>query len=160
MAIIDVRADISTAARELATETGAELLTGHAVVATEGKALTAIKVQRFDAAKGALSGEPRSIAADLLAVSGGWSPAIHLASQAGARPVWHDGLQAFLPPKSTQKWLGAGGFNGSFSTSRAIEEGHEAGLAASGSTKRNGTLPDVGETELDHHPAPVFEIKT
>ncbi|BCH24344.1 sarcosine oxidase subunit alpha family protein [Mesorhizobium sp. L-8-3] len=159
VAIADVRADISAAAHELAAETGAEILTGHAVVATEGKALAAIKVQKFDAATRALSGDPRSIAADLLAVSGGWSPAIHLASQAGARPAWHDGLQAFLPPKPTQRWFGAGGFNGSFSTSRAIEEGRDAGLAASGATIGNGRLPDVGETEIDHHPAPVFEIR-
>ena len=31
-------------------------------------------------------------------MSGGWSPTIHLASQAGARPVWDADLQAFLPP--------------------------------------------------------------
>src|SRR6185436_8447802 len=35
-AIVDVRADISPAARSLAAEANAELLTGHAVVATEG----------------------------------------------------------------------------------------------------------------------------
>ena len=35
-AIVDVRAEISPAARSLAAEAGAELLTGHAVVATEG----------------------------------------------------------------------------------------------------------------------------
>ena len=57
-AIIDVRAEISPAARSLAAEAGAELLTGHAVVATEGgKAVSGVKVQRFDAATGALSGD-------------------------------------------------------------------------------------------------------
>ena len=64
----------------------AEILAGHAVVDTEGgKALSGIKVQRFDAASGALSGDARSIHADCLLMSGGWSPTIHLASQAGAQ---------------------------------------------------------------------------
>ena len=45
-----------------------------------------------------------SIDCAVLGVSGGWSPAIHLASQAGQNPVWDDGLQAFLPPQPTQAW--------------------------------------------------------
>src|SRR5690606_35779323 len=85
-AIVDMRPDISSAARSLAAEAAGELLLGHAVVATEGgRRLAAFKVQRFDAATGVLSGDARAILADCLAVSGGWSPAIHLASQAGAR---------------------------------------------------------------------------
>jgi glycine cleavage system aminomethyltransferase T/NADPH-dependent 2,4-dienoyl-CoA reductase/sulfur reductase-like enzyme len=133
VAIVDVRAAISEEARRLAAQTGAELLLGHAVVATEvGKALTGFKAQRFDAAAGSLSGDPRAISADLLAVSGGWSPAIHLASQAGAgKAEWDATLQAFLPPKPAQEWAAVGTAAGDFS----------AGLG------------------LDIAPAPVFEIR-
>ena len=37
------------------------------------------------------------IAADTLAVSGGWSPAIHLYAHAGGVPRWHDRLGAYVP---------------------------------------------------------------
>ncbi len=164
-AIVDVRADVSEAMRDLAGDVGAELLAGHAVVATEGgKALSGVKVRRFDTADGTLSGEPRAIAADCLLMSGGWSPAIHLASQAGAKARWDAGLQAFLPPEPDGGWIGAGAFKGSFSTAEAIAEGHAAGLAAAGGrtgakTAARGDLPVADAVPGDPAPAPVFEIR-
>ncbi|MCV3240939.1 sarcosine oxidase subunit alpha family protein [Mesorhizobium sp. ZC-5] len=160
-AIVDVRREVSEAAHAAALSVGGEFLAGHAVVATEGGAkLSGIKVQIFDAATGALSGEPRSIEADCLIVSGGWSPVIHLASQAGINPQWDDARQAFLPPQPTQNWVGAGAFNGSFSTEEALAEGHAAACQAAGTV--DGlieALPEVETPALRSHPAPVFEIK-
>ncbi|THF59729.1 sarcosine oxidase subunit alpha [Ollibium composti] len=158
-AIVDVRTDISADMLDFAGKAETEMLTGHAVVATEGgKALTGIKVQRFDAASGALSGEPRSIHADCLLMSGGWSPAIHLASQAGARAEWNEALQAFLPPKPNQKWTGAGAFTGAFSTTEAIEQGHAAGLTASGARSKHFDAPAVEAAPGAPGSEPVFEI--
>ncbi|TIR81428.1 MAG: FAD-binding protein, partial [Mesorhizobium sp.] len=117
VAIVDVRSDVSNEMSRLASQAEAELLAGHAVVATEGgKALTGLKVRRFELMNGALSGDERSIHADCLLMSGGWSPTIHLASQAGARAIWNPARQAFLPPQPTQRWIGAGAFTGSFTT--------------------------------------------
>ena len=160
-AIVDVRREVSEAAHAAALSVGGEFLAGHAVVATEGGAkLSGIKVQIFDAATGALSGEPRSIEADCLIVSGGWSPVIHLASQAGINPQWDDARQAFLPPQPTQNWIGAGAFNGSFSTEEALAEGHAAACQAAGiADDLTEVLPEVETPALRSHPAPVFEIK-
>ncbi|MGB6119032.1 MAG: 2Fe-2S iron-sulfur cluster-binding protein [Mesorhizobium sp.] len=132
-AIVDVRAEISVQAHGLAKAAGGELLKGHAVVATRGgKALTGVSVQKFDAQTGQTSGEVRIIEADALIVSGGWSPAIHLASQAGAgKAPWNEGLQAFLSPARAQNWEAVGSASGDFS----------------------------GGHGLDIAPAPVFEIK-
>ena len=122
-AILDVRADISAQARELAARAGGELLLGHAVVGTEGgKALSGIKVQRVDGLTGLVSGDARNLAADCLAVSGGWSPAIHLASQAAAgKPAWDERLQAFLPPPAAQDWTAVGSAAGDFSGGRGLD---------------------------------------
>lgn len=129
-AIVDVRADVSEAARAVAARCHAQLLSGQAVVATGGgKKISSVSVQAFDAATGALSGDVRKIDCDCLLVSGGWSPVLHLASQAGQKPVWDARLQAFLPPEPTQNWTAVGAANGDFS----------AGA-------------------LDVAPAPVFEI--
>ncbi|RVA97672.1 sarcosine oxidase subunit alpha family protein, partial [Mesorhizobium sp. M7A.F.Ca.CA.004.05.1.1] len=100
VAIADVRPELSPEMRKLAAEAEAEIFAGHAVVATEGgKALSGLKLQRFDMANGTLIGDARSIHADCLLMSGGWSPTIHLASQAGAKAEWYAARQAFLPPK-------------------------------------------------------------
>ena len=74
---------------------------GQAVTGTTGTSgLSAITVQAFDAASGMVSGSTRRIAADCLAVSGGWSPVIHLASQAGHAPRWNE-QTAGLPAART-----------------------------------------------------------
>ncbi|MGB3415889.1 MAG: sarcosine oxidase subunit alpha [Mesorhizobium sp.] len=159
-AIVDVRAEPSDAVRALAQAAGAELLAGHAVIGTEGgKALSSVTVQRFDADGKRLSGATRAIQADCLLMSGGWSPAIHLASQAGAKPEWDSAKQAFLPPAPTQGWLGAGAFTGSFSTTGAIAEGHAAGVLAAGGKSAPFDLPGVQPEPFDPDPAPVFEIR-
>lgn len=159
-AIVDVRAQISDAARALAREAGVDPLLGHAVVSTSGnRRLAGIKIQPYDAASGALSGEARSVAVDCLAVSGGWSPAIHLASQAGAAPAWDERLQAFLPPAPLQDWRGAGAFTGAFTTQEAIVEGLSAGAASVGAKPSRAKPPKVEAPDLGVAPAPVFRIK-
>lgn len=159
-AIVDMRESVSDAAHAIAARIGTELLAGHAVVDVEGgKTMTGIKVQKYDAASSAPSGDPRNIDADLLIISGGWSPAIHLASQAGSRPEWDPALQAFLPPKPTQSWIGAGAFTGTFSTRGALEQGRKAGLAAAGVDIPLGTLPEADESDLDPRPASTLEVR-
>ncbi len=133
-AIIDVRQDISAQARELAAKAGGQLLLGHAVVSAEGfKRLAGLKIQRFDAMTGRLSGDTIKIDTDSLLMSGGWSPAIHLASQAASgKAPWDERLQAFLPPPAAQAWSAVGDAGGDFT----------AGLG------------------LDITPAKVFEIRS
>ena len=160
-AVVDTRQVISAGARELAERAGGELLLGQAVSATSGgKALSGITVQQLDPVTGSASGAKRSISVDCLAVSGGWSPAIHLASQAGAAPKWNDDLQAFLPPDPAQPWLGAGAFSGDTNTADALRNGRNAGLKAAGGRASRAQVAKVEAPMLDPFPAPVFEIRT
>jgi sarcosine oxidase subunit alpha len=159
-AIVDVRPAVSAAAGAMARSADAELLLGHAVVATKGKALNEIVVQPYDAAAGRATGDPRSIAVDCLAVSGGWSPVIHLASQAGGSARWDDRLQAFLPPVPQASTFGAGACTGAFTTQEAIVEGLAAGARAAGKEPSRAPAPQVGAPDLDVTPAPVFEIRS
>jgi len=107
--IVDVRPKIGARAQSLAEEARAEVVAGHAVVSTSGGlSLRSITLQAFDAAANTLSGAKRTIGCDTLLMAGGWSPVLHLASQAGAKPVWDDELQAFLPPESDGRWQAVG----------------------------------------------------
>ena len=75
-------------------------------------------------------------------MSGGWSPTIHLASQAGAKAGMERGAAGFPAAEADADWIGAGAFTGSFSTAEAIAEGRAAGVAAAGGTSRAAALPD------------------
>jgi len=47
-----------------------------------------------------VDGEATDLACDLVAVSGGWSPTIHLHAQAGGRPDFDERIGAFVPAES------------------------------------------------------------
>lgn len=70
------------------------------------------------------------VPADLLAVSGGWSPAVHLFSQAGGALRWDGALAAFVP--ATADHHIAGSVAGTWDLATCLAQGHQAGLAAAG----------------------------
>lgn len=153
--IVDVRPDVSGACRDIANILGAELLLGSAVTGTHaGKSLSSITVQHFNVATGRISGAPREIKTDCLGVSGGWSPVIHLASQAGGKPEWDEDLQAFLAPEPNQNWVVTGSAAGYMDTISVLSD-----AATKGSAKSRLVLPTVEAPMLDSSPAPVFEIE-
>ncbi|MEZ2224442.1 sarcosine oxidase subunit alpha family protein [Rhizobium sp. RCC_161_2] len=65
----------------------------------------------------------QDIEADALAMSGGWSPIIHLACQRGARPVWSDEKAAFLAPERQEGLLIAGSATGLATTEACLGDG-------------------------------------
>ncbi|MCI5076195.1 2Fe-2S iron-sulfur cluster-binding protein [Oricola sp.] len=108
-AIIDPRPVVGDWAQSLADEAGAKTLPAHAIVGSGGDPeLDSVLMQPFNLETGKLSGPKRGFACDTLLVSGGWSPVLHLASQAGTKPVWSDKLQAFLPPEGDDHWHAVG----------------------------------------------------
>ncbi len=162
-AIIDVRADVSAPAKALTKVAGAELIAGAAVIATEGgHALTSISFQPFDAAANALTGEPRKIECAILGVSGGWSPSIQLASQAGGKPVWSDPLQAFLPPEPApgQDFHVCGSAAGVFGHQEAKADGARVAdiVVAKLAGKPNKAAP-APASDPAYFAAPVHEIR-
>src|SRR6056297_3195337 len=100
-------------------------------------------------------GEER-IAADCLAVSGGWNPSVHLACHMGARPVWDADRLAFLPPEGAvtgQRAVGAAA--GEFSTRACLESGLAEGLRAVrdlGLKAPEISVPSAGEAAYDIFP--------
>jgi methylglutamate dehydrogenase subunit C len=56
-----------------------------------------------------VNGETKTFAADLLAVSGGFTPVVHLHMQAGGTLDWNEAAQAFVPATSRQNVTTIGG---------------------------------------------------
>ncbi|MEO5733823.1 MAG: glycine cleavage T C-terminal barrel domain-containing protein, partial [Rubrivivax sp.] len=126
-AIVDSRASARGALPDAARQLGIECLEGHAMLRAEGKLqVNAVQVIRL----GAQSAPSRRIECDLVAVSGGWSPTVHLHSQAGGRPVFDEAVAAFVPGKSRQAEASAGSATGAFALAACLVQGHEAGCQA------------------------------
>jgi sarcosine oxidase subunit alpha len=81
-----------------------------------------------------------TIAADLIAVSGGWSPLIHLYCHARGKPRWDDRISALVPGDSVAGLQVAGAANGARTLDEAIEQGNAAGEGTSSSGTRESTL--------------------
>jgi len=148
VAIVDSRPQAAGAWARRCADHGIEVLQGHAVVGTSGTdRVTAAHVAELsDAAAGAGS---RSVDCDLLLVSGGWNPAVHLFSQAQGRLRFDDRLGAFVPDQEQPGQRVAGAARGVLSLAECLRDGAAAGAAAAARTGHEAPsplpLPSVAE---------------
>ncbi|MBX2823654.1 MAG: sarcosine oxidase subunit alpha family protein [Gammaproteobacteria bacterium] len=71
-----------------------------------------------------------TVACDCIAMSGGFSPDVHLSSQTGAAPRWDENLQAFLPATPVRAERSAGACAGVFALHDCLASGYAAGQEA------------------------------
>ncbi len=89
-----------------------------------------------------------AVQADVLAMSGGWNPSVHLSCHMGGRPVWDEGLAAFLPREGAVPGMRyAGAAMGGFSTRGCLESGAAAGRAVAEDLGLNGAEVFVPKAE-------------
>ena len=112
-AILDSRPDASTLE-------DCPVYPGAAVTDTRGRrALSGIS--------GSHAGGSFQIETDLLMISGGWNPLLHLTCHMNGRPAWRDDIAAFVPKAGMIPGLTtAGAANGTFSTAACLAEGRAA----------------------------------
>jgi sarcosine oxidase subunit alpha len=128
--VVDARQEQSPMALAVATRTGVRVIYGSAVVNTAGEnRLTRVMVAGIDA-DDAPVGEVEEFAADLLAVSGGWSPVVHLHSQAQGKARWDQDLVGFVPSTVVRDQQVVGAARGSYALDECVAEGTSAGAIA------------------------------
>ncbi|ACM27430.1 sarcosine oxidase subunit alpha family protein [Rhizobium rhizogenes] len=137
-AIIDTRSDASDAAPQ-----GVRVIHGGTVQATKGK----YRVSGIIADRGGLD---ELIACDALAMSGGWSPIIHLACQRGAKPVWSEEKQAFMAPTVGGELEIAGSAAGIEDVSGCFADGAAKARQVIESLGRKAHAAEVPEVEGDY----------
>ncbi|HSO89583.1 MAG TPA: 2Fe-2S iron-sulfur cluster-binding protein [Arthrobacter sp.] len=153
-AVVDARPQL-TAVAAAAVEAGTRVLIGSAVAATadgtgtasdsgDGR-LNAVTVRSIND-DGELTSGVEQIACDLLAVSGGWSPLVHLHSQRQGKLRWDDELAAFVPSTvvPNQQTIGSG--RGSFELGDCLAEGISAGASAAAAA---GFSPENSDAVVD-----------
>ena len=154
-AIVDARERSDGPVASEARAAGIEVRVGAAVVATRGRlGLTGVTVGSAD---GSPNGDRADIACDLLCVSGGWTPVVHLHSQCGGRLRFRGG--AFVPDGGIEANRSAGACNGRTALADCLAEGFAAGAAAAENAGHgDGTAPETPPVEAepnhDHAPPP------
>lgn len=127
VAIVDARADARSALIAEVAQLGIEVIRGHRVTRADGgRSLRALHVAPLGGGE-ARSGGARRIECDLLAVSGGWSPVIHLQSQRNIKPVFNAELDTFVAGADTPECICAGAVRGAQTTVDSIASGLLAG---------------------------------
>ncbi|MCT7667681.1 sarcosine oxidase subunit alpha family protein [Shinella kummerowiae] len=135
-AVIDTRTNAADTAPD-----GVRLIRGGSVIDTKGR-------QRLRAIVTDRGGFEELLACDAVAMSGGWSPVIHLACQRGGKPVWSEALQAFMAPEVGESLVMAGAAAGHYRLSECVEDGARKASAvveALGRSVAGFDRPAVGE---------------
>ncbi|MFJ3656467.1 sarcosine oxidase subunit delta family protein [Streptomyces nigra] len=124
-AIVDTRPEAGEWAAR-AERAGIEVLPGHTVTGTAGTArLTTVTV-----APSEHPSRQQRLPADLLLVSGGWNPVVHLFSQSGGTLRHDPVLGAFVPDRTRQAVEVVGAASGVLDLSTALKQGAAAGARA------------------------------
>ncbi len=148
-AIVDCRSEPSGSLPRRAREMGLTIHDASLVVGTRGR----LRVDRAWVMPLAGSGGlPTPIACDTLLMSGGWSPAVHLHSQARGRLRFDERLAAFVPDGPLPAGRSAGACNGTPGLADGLAEGARAGAEAAracGFEAVEPTVPAVHEEAAD-----------
>jgi sarcosine oxidase subunit alpha len=121
VAVIDARGKVPAGFSDVVDAT--KVLLGGRIVMTAGsKGVDGITVKTATGA--------RDFAVDAVAMSGGFNPAIQLASHFRGRPIWSDAIHSFLADDAIAGLQPAGAAAGIYGLGDVLKSGADAGLAA------------------------------
>lgn len=127
--IIDPRPESKGTLALEARRAGIKTLYKSVVVTANGKnGVTSVDIASY--ANGAVGSKHENIPCDLVAVSGGHSPALHLFAQSGGKAQWDETRACFVPGQSVQAESSVGAANGEFTLQGALLEGVSAASRA------------------------------
>ncbi|MGL4197897.1 MAG: sarcosine oxidase subunit alpha family protein [Allorhizobium sp.] len=111
--------------------------------------------KRVEAVEIWLEGQTERIAVDSVAMSGGFSPVIHLACHRGGKPRWSDDHAAFMAPDGLTDLLLAGAAAGVWGIGAAMKSASEAAAQALAELGMSAPSVDLPMVEGDGMSAPA-----
>ncbi len=112
--IVDVREQASGELPDAARQAGLQIQPGSTIVGTSGRfRVSGIQIARLDD-HGQVSGGADTVACDLVIMSGGLTPSVHLFSQSRGKLDWDAELGAFVPGETAEKTRCVGACAGVF----------------------------------------------
>ena len=129
--LADMRAQAAPELMALAVNAGVKVKLSTAIVhARGGHRVKSCALAPYDIAQGELTGSHTEHAVDLVAMSGGWTPTVHLTSHRGIKPIYRDDLASFVPGGFDRCHFGAGSMLGTQNMKDAIQSGWDAARQA------------------------------
>ena len=151
-ALVDTRPDPPPDLVARVRDRGGQVLSGSVVVGTSGAPrISAVRVDELDD-DGVPVGSSREIDCDLLAVCGGWSPAVHLFGQAGGELRWDAVSAGFVPVRREGLPEVIGAARGTYDLAGCLAQGFTAGAAAATATGFRISAPRVPPASGDRPP--------
>ncbi len=145
-AIADARPGLSAKGAQMAAS-GINVFTASTITNVRGgKKVRAAELHKLDDDGQAVKGSAALVECDTVLTSGGWSPVVHLYSQAGGKLRFDEQIQAFVPRECGQHVLCVGAAGGEFSLTQGLADAARAGAAAA---------RDCGFDAADIEPATV-----
>lgn len=130
-AVVDARREPDPRHTEPLLKKGVSLFAGQVIVGVNGtKRVQGVKIRPLSADKRSVREPERAIACDVVLMSGGWSPVVHLFCQSRGKLVFDDAKACFVPGRSVQEVVSAGACNGAFDLADCLHEGATAGALA------------------------------
>ena len=105
------------------------------------------------------AGETKRLDCDLVVVSGGWNPSVHLTTHLNGKPKWSERLSAFVPDALPPGMSVAGAASGQFGLGACLAAGEAAGAEAAqacGFTPKSRSSVDAS-TECDAA-SPIWQV--
>ena len=134
-AVIDTRDDAALNASGVTAPKDVRVIRGAGIAGTKGR----LRIKSLTTTDG------ETIACDALAVSGGWSPTVHLTCHHRGRPEWNEAIAGFVPAGEIPPGMQiVGAANGHMMLTEALKTGHDAAIAAAadlGKTIKAKALP-------------------
>ena len=121
-AIIDIREESKGDLVKKCNDLGLKILWKHTIVSTGGhKRVNHVFVMKLSNDNNSVIGDKIKIDCDLVCVSGGYTPAVHLFTQSGGKLLFDDKRFYFYPGKSPLKQISIGSCVGIFNLKKIIQ---------------------------------------
>jgi len=125
-AIIDIRKESKGDLIKKCTELGIKIMWKHTVVKAGGhKRISKIVVMKLSNNNDSVVGNKIKIYCDLLCVSGGYTPAVHLFTQSGGKLAFDEQKFYFYPEKTNLEQISVGSCAGIFNLKKIIQDTYE-----------------------------------
>ena len=142
--IVDSRQRIDEHCYSLASKT--PVYSGYQVTKTHGtKHIKSVTIRSL------LNDDQHTLDCDLLCISGGWNPTVHLHSQSRGSLKYCQRLASFVPDQAVQHSISIGGAAGVFELQNAMNTGIEAGADAVSACGYKVDLPDLPRLDCVDH---------
>ena len=127
--IADLRARPEGAAVDAARAHGLLIEPATTLLGSSGRLrVSGVRTGKLRSAGDVAGGE--TVRCDVVLMSGGWTPSVHLFSQSRGTVAWDEASQYFVPGKSAQNERSAGACRGVFGFGKALADGFAAGGSA------------------------------